>query len=432
MKHSVRTLLLTLVTSLLSPLVSAQVSTFNTSSNLLTIKLLQVGSNFYSDSTAVLPPGQPWTLQSGGTPTTAFGVGPGTAAVYDSASVLTIPQLQIGTQMLSNVRVSMPVGGQWSVAGAGDILSVGTAGYAMVFPIVTTISNDHAVDAGGELTYKFNNGQVWKHANDDPCMPNSSRATPLGTSTVEIYPNPSFSGSSGVGEGSFRMVTYFNGEVESCLITPIMGFSDYPVASGLNALKVSATAVTGSVNDKKNVFISGGTPPYYVTVDTPGIAWFGLSPQDPARNGQNLQVTLLKTGTATLTVYDYNRQSVTTTVTVNAAAASTFAVGPSSIEAPAGTAWTVFFTGGTPPYRLYSNPNSSMVTVGAISAATASKPAQALISLVKTTGNLEMPIYFADAADTIIAVKVKVTDTSTGTGGTGTGGTGGTGGGIFK
>lgn len=421
-----------LAASLVSPLSMAQVSTFDSSSNVLTLKLLAAGTALYSNSTALLPPGQAWSLQSLGTATTALGVGAGTAAIYDSASNLTIPILQIGTQMLSSVKLGMPAGGLWSVVYPGDVLSVGTEGYAMTFPIVTTISNDHAVDAGGELTYKFNNGQVWKHANDDPCMPNSARAATAGVSTVEIYPNPSFSGSSGVGEGSFRMVTYFNGEVESCLITPISGFSDYPVASGINALKVSAAAITGAVGDKKNVFISGGTPPYYISVDTPGVTWFGLQPQDPARNGQNLQVTLLKTGTATLTVYDYNRTNVTSTVTVDAAAASTFAVSPSSVEAPTGTSWSLFLAGGTPPYRLFHNPASNLVTVSSVTQATASMPATVQLTLVKSTGNLEMPIYFADAAGTVFPVKVKVTDSTTTGGSGGTGGSGTTGGGIFK
>lgn len=341
----------------------AQVADFNPDNNVLTLSTVIVGDRYFGGLNVLLPAnGAPWQLM--GTPVAASPLGVSEPAVYDNATaLLRIPLTQIGTTTYSNIILSMPIGGSWGVVDGGSVYATYSSGYEVEFPIRSKVKNSFN-DSGGEHTYQLTNGQYWKHVADEPCMPAAAASDPEGYSDVEIFPNPSFSGSSNVSEGNFRFVGYYPSKanaiaVETCLVVPISGV--YPGGGGgssLNALAASPAQLSGGINDEQNIFISGGTPPYLVRTNNPGIVNFNFLPQSANASGQSLRVQMLRAGSATLSVFDYNRQLVSVPVTVSPQSANFF-VSPVETEIKAETKdmqrFNGWLYGGTPPYRILFN-----------------------------------------------------------------------------
>lgn len=349
----------------------AQVADFNTSNNVLSLSTVIVGGRYYGGLNVLLPAnGAPWQLM--GSPLATSPLGATEPAVYDDpTAILRIPLTQIGATTYSDIMLSLPIGGAWAVLSGGNVYATYSNGYEVEFPIRSKVKNSFN-DSGGEHTYQLTNGQYWKHVADEPCMPAAAAADPEGYSDVEIFPNPGFSGSNGVSEGNFRFVGYYPSKanaiaVETCLVVPISGV--YPAGGGgssLNAMAASPADVTGGINEERNIFISGGTPPYLVRTSNPGIANFNFLPQSASASGQSLRVQLLRPGTATLSVFDYNRQAVSVPVTVSPES-TTFFVSPVSTEVKAETKDMQKFSGwvfgGTPPYRIVQNGAPQSMTV---------------------------------------------------------------------
>lgn len=352
--------------------VGAQVADFNPSNNVLTLSTVIVGGRYFGGVNVLLPAnGAPWQLM--GSPLATNPLGVSEPAVYDNpTSILRIPLTQIGTTTYSDIMLSLPMGGAWGVVNGGNVYATYSSGYEVQFPIRSKVKNSFN-DSGGEHTYQLTNGQYWKHVADEPCMPGAAGADPEGYSDVEIFPNPGFSGSTNVSEGNFRFVAYYPSKanavaVETCLVVPVSGV--YPGGgggSGLNALVASPSEVVGGINEERNIFISGGTPPYLVRTNNPGIVNFNFLPQSATASGQSLRIQLLRPGTATLSVFDYNRQTVSVPVTVSPES-TTFFVSPVKTEIKSETKDMQRFTGwvygGTPPYRIVQNgaPQSLSVT----------------------------------------------------------------------
>lgn len=385
----------------------AQVASLDAATNTMRINSLAVAGQYWTGLNIYLPPAQVWYLQGTATPVSPLLASD--SATYDfSSSQLWLPLTQIGTTIYSDMKLNLPVGGTWSIIDAGNVVSTGTEGYDMTFPIRSLVRNSHN-DAGGELTYTLTNGQVWKHLADEPCMTAAAIADPTGYSEVEIYPNPGGSGSVATSEGNFRFVSYYPSKdaavaVETCIVGPVFGVFNTPAATSLNQLAVAPTTLSGALTQRFNAYISGGTPPYFVTTDNPGVTTFRLLAQDPTRSGQTLEVLMKRAGSAILTIFDYNRTATTLTVT----SGTNFIAIPTNIDATAGTDWQVMFSGGTPPYRLYHNPSPVSLSVSSITAATATFPAYATVRLLKSPGDLEMPVMFIDAAGTLLNVPVKI------------------------
>ena len=353
--------------------VDAQVADFNTSNNVLTLSSVVVGERYFTGLNVLLPAnGAPWQLM--GSPVASNPLGATEPAFYNnSTSILQIPLTQIGATTYSDISLSMPIGGAWGVVSGGNVYATYSTGYDVQFPIRSKVKNSFN-DTGGEHTYQLTNGQYWKHVADEPCMPGAAAADPEGYSDVEIFPNPGFSGSNGVSEGNFRFIGYYPNKanavaVETCLVVPISGV--YPAGGGgssLNALAVSPAEVTGGIYEERNIFVSGGTPPYLVRTNNPGIVNFNFLPQSATASGQSLRVQLLKPGTAVLSIFDYNRQALSVPVTVSPES-TTFFVSPQSTEIKAETKDMQKFNGwvygGTPPYRIVQNgaPQSMEVSV---------------------------------------------------------------------
>lgn len=460
----------------------AQMSAFDTASDVLTLQLVKVGNYYFSNMKFKLPPSpEAWQLQSKGSVVNPLEAAD--AAIFNSGdSTITVPVLKIDNTVFSNTKLKLPLGGTWQIVDAGDVLSTSTAGYNLSYPIVSTMKNKYCSDAGGELTYVFDNGQVWKHVADEPCCPLSVTTDNINinnTSKVYVYPNPG----AGPTTGSFRMVveatglvqsgmstaipascTVFSGAgtcnaaatasaaactasasvtvpptvcayspgvpsvplytsvagVETCVVRPIIGVSDYPVSPDIGPLTVSVTEIKGVVGGKYTVTITGGLQPYFVTTSVPGVLDYELVAQSTSANGQTLVVTPKNAGTAQLLVYDYNREVKTISVESSAPAAVPVVIAPTSIDVVEGTFVDLYVMSGVPPIKVH-NPQNEWVEAPAV---IENVPSSVRIVMKKSTGGVEMPLYFTDAAGTVSFITIKIKP-STSPGGSG-------GGGIFK
>ncbi len=254
MMHGTKRLLLAALAALIVAPVSAQMSVFNKSSNLMTLQLVKAGQFYFSKMLLTLPvPPVLWSLDDKGVPVNPLNAAD--AALYNkTAGTLTVPVLKIDSTVYSNVKLALPdpdnnpAGASWSLVDLGNVMSTSSPGYDLSYPIVGTMANKYCTDSGGELSYVINvagstKPQVWKHVADDPCCPLSvttnSPANIAGTSDVQIYPNPG----EGPTTGNFRMMVTFTGKV----------------SSGSSGAGICAKNVTDSVYSGNCVLTAAGT-----------------------------------------------------------------------------------------------------------------------------------------------------------------------------
>lgn len=134
-------------------------------------------------------------------------------------------------------------------------------------------------------------------------------------------------------------------------------------------MTVSPSSATGAVSETLRFLLQHGTAPYSVVVSNPAIA----SVQMPVVNDQ-LAVSLLQAGEATLVVTDAKGQTLNVKVTVNQAQQASLRFAPSAFEIGEDDLLPVTLTvfGGTPPYRAVTSDlllssvqvNSTEFTVG--------------------------------------------------------------------
>lgn len=370
----------------------AQLASFDTTTNILTLDSVAVGGQYFSGVAVNLAPGQAWSVV--GSPRQISPLSASDAAVYAN-NQLTVPRTQIGNLTYDNFVLNLPVGSPMSIARQGVVSSAKSPGYNTdIFPIRSKIKNSAETDSGGELTYALTNGQVWKHFIDEPCMPAGiGTSDPDGYSDVEIYPNPGGSGSVAANEGNFRFVTYYPSKaeallVETCIVTPVSGVFGVSQTSSPNTLAASPTAITGTPGERRNLYITGGTPPYMVIIDNLGLANFWFEP-----NGAEMGVKLSRAGSGVLTVYDYNRFSTTVSLTVTG---QNFY--PPSIEGFAeGTEMDVFVLFGSPPYAV-TNPLYPHIQVTPIGDAnTTNQFRLRLASIPPNSGELKVGFLVTDS-----------------------------------
>lgn len=414
------------VTRLLVPLLCAfalhtpamaQISVFDAASSTVTLPLLIKDGVAYSGATLSLPANANWSFTSAGT---AAGLTSKVGASYSTATAaLTIPYLQIENSYFYDVKLQLPTSQPWKLLSYGDFNQMITQAAALTFPIQTTMDNWWATDTGGVMSYKLDNGQVWRIVTDDPCFPPltvPTGAPPAGKANVSIYPNPDNA------VGNYLMITSFNSAEESCIITPV-SVPGLEVAATGQPYDVSQTALTGVVGKTYDFYISGGTKPYMLKADNSAIASVQLLPQATQDiGGQTVRVTMLRPGTSTLSVYDFNRLKKQVAITSQ----SDMALIPSDITVTAGMAPVdVLITGGVPPFSIF-NPSPTLV---ANSDPTAINSANSKFTLtfMRDTGGLKMPIVVIDSTGAMTGVTVTVNSAATsGTTGTGTTGTTGT------
>ncbi len=370
----------------------AQLSTFDSSTNILMLDSVGVGGQYFSGVSVNLMPGQAWTIV--GSPRQISPLTSSDSAQYAN-NQLTLPRTQIGSVTYDNFVLHLPVGSPMSIARMGVVSSATSPGYSTdIFPIRSKIKNSSETDNGGELTYALINGQVWKHFIDEPCMPAGiGTSDPDGYSDVEIYPNPGGSGSVAANEGNFRFVTYYPSKaeallVETCIVTPVSGVFGVSQASSPNALAAAPTAITGAPGDRRNLTITGGTPPYTAIIDNIGLANFWFQP-----NGAELTLTLSHAGSGVLTIFDYNRFSVAVPIT---ATGENF-YPPSITGFTEGTEMDIFILFGSPPYTI-TNPLAPYMQVTAIGdPSTTNRFRLYLAGVPPNSGELDVGIRATDA-----------------------------------
>jgi hypothetical protein len=370
--------------------VQGQMANFNTTTNVLTLDALSVNGQYFSGVSLDLNPGRAWSIT--GSPRLISPLSVSDAATYTN-NQLTIPRTQVGTVTYDNFVLNLPVGSVMSLARIGSVSSASSPGYNTdIFPIRSKIKNSAETDSGGELTYALTNGQVWKHFIDEPCMPTGiGTDDPDGYSDVEIYPNPGGSGSVAANEGNFRFVNYWPSKaealkVETCLVTPVSGVFGVSPEPSLNDVMVAPAELSGVPGEGRNLSIFGGTPPYKVVIDSPGLADFYFL------NGSELSVKMLRAGTGSFTVYDFNKSIITVPITV--AGQNFYPPGLDGFTEGTSVEVTVMF--GSPPYQIV-NPLSPHIQVTPIGdAATTNKFRLYLASVPPSSGELNVGFMVTD------------------------------------
>ena len=220
MKYGLKKFLVAALVALIAAPVSAQMSSFDQSKNLMTLQLVKAGGQYFSKMALFLPsPPDLWQLQSKGAAVNPLKASD--AAIYSATDgTLQVPVLKIDSTVYANVKFKLPNNGNWTLLDQGDVMSTTSPGYELSYPITGKMPNIYCTDSGGELSYLINvagstKPQVWKHVADEPCCPLSvttnSTANIAGISDVQIYPNPGEGGST----GNFRMMVTFTGKVSS-------------------------------------------------------------------------------------------------------------------------------------------------------------------------------------------------------------------------
>ncbi len=414
----IRVLLPLLCTLVLSAAANAQVTVFDPATGNVSIPLLKKDGKYYANAVLNLAPNGGWSFTTPGTdshPTSKA------AAPYNSASgVLAIPYLQIDNSFFYNVALTLPAGQAWKLNSYGDFNQMITMSSPLTFPIKTTADNWWATDTGGVMSYMLDNGQVWRIVTDDPCFPPltiPTGAPPAGKANVWIYPNPDNTIANYV-----MITTYNNGAVtaeESCIVTPV-SVPGLEVTGTGQPFDVSQSGLTGAIGKYYDFYVAGGTKPYMLQVDNSALASVQFLPQAPQDiGGQAVRVTFNQQGTATLSVYDFNRLKKQVALT----AQTDMQLIPSDITVTAGLApINVLLTGGVPPFRVF-NPSPTLVANTDLSQINDTDYVMTL-TFTRDTGGLKMPILVIDSTGAKAGVTVTVsanaivnggTTTSTGT-----------------
>lgn len=413
-----RVLLPLLGTLFLSAVAQAQISVFDPATGNVALPLLKKDDNYYTNAVLSLTANGGWNFSQPGSdsfPSTKV------AAPYStSAGTLSIPYLQIDNYYFYDVVLSLPVGKPWSLKSYGDFNQFVSTSPTLTFPVVTTVDNKWATDTGGVMSYRLDNGQVWRIVTDDPCFPPltvPTGAPPAGSSNVRIYPNPDNA------TGYYLMITEFGNAEESCIVQPVEVPGLQVALTGL-PFGVSTSAVTGVVGKSYDIYLSGGTKPYMLKLDNTQVASVQLLPQVPEDNqGQMLRVKLLTPGSATMSLFDYNRLKTQ----VSLVAQSDLHLNLGEISVPFGTPpATIRIYGGVPPFHV-DNPLPQWIGT---SDPVAISPTESVMQVrfLADTGDTKMPVTVIDStgatATVSITIKASASSTTGGTGSTGSTGTG--------
>lgn len=393
----------------------AQLATYDTGTQVLTVPVLKKDGVMYSNAAFSLPADGTWSLSSPGTASTLLSSR--VPAVYDTAAAtLTLPYVKLDTSYLYDVKLSLPVAQAWKVLSYGNFNQFENITSNLTFPIQTTVSNLYGSDTAGKQMFILDNGQVWEIVDDDPCFPRKTVPDALGeftgSSNVTIYPDPK--------SADYLWIATYGGSAESCIVAPV-SLPGIMVSAQGNKLSSSVPSITGAPGKSYDLYLTGGTQPYFLIADNPAVASVQMVSQVPDRAGQTARVTFNRAGTANLSVFDFNRSMISVPLTGQ----SDLMVTPSEISVGAGGApIIVYVAGGVPPYQVLNPSDQKWVGNSALT-----KISDSLYSMQLTftaaTG-MKLPIYIVDSTGAMTAVSVTVTGDS-GSTGTGTGGSGSTG-----
>lgn len=394
----------------------AQLATYDTATQVLSVPMLKKDGVMYTNATFALPANAAWAQSGAGTVSTTLSSK--VPAVYDTTkATLTLPYVKIDTSYFFDVQLSLPVGQVWTVLSYGNFNQFETITSNLSFPIRTTVSNLYGSDTAGYQVYELDNGQTWRIVDDDPCFPRltvNEASEFKGSSNVAIYPDPK--------GADYLWIASYGGSAESCTVAPVT-LPGIMVSAQGGTLSSSVPSITGVPSKGYDLYITGGTQPYFLVVNDPTVASVQMISQIPDRAGQTARVTFNRPGTANLSIFDFNRNKIDVPLTGQ----SDLLVTPSEISVAAGgSPIVVGIFGGVPPYQVFNPSDQRWVGNSALTKVGENFYTMQLTFLAATGSKL--PIYILDSTGAMVAVSVTVTGDSGSTGtGTGTGGSGSTG-----
>ncbi len=392
-------LLCTVLFAFCSITANAQMATFDSTSNVLTLKLLKFGNDYYTGTKVYLAPNGVWTLQTIGA--SASAMSSSEPAVYNNSdSTVRLPYVLVSGSLFNNLVLSLPLDGRpWAVNDAGNVITTATSGEEISYPIVSSVPNSYSAVALLVLA----NGQTWRSEAAGDCFNETMKKALDQSSDVLIYPSSS--------AGKFNMDLTFKNTLASCTVSPVSGFPVNP--SGAD-LQVSPNTITAMVAETADIYVTGGTPPYFATADMPNIISYAFQPRSAGEPGQTLRVYMKSVGSATLSVYDYiaaKASPVTVTVEDNPSLGPPeFWVNPASVELDVGPSnqFSAMLYGGVPPYKLFFNPTPTNVIVEPFNGN--QSPTRLNIILQKTVnmGDVTTFLQFEDSVGQIATMKIEI------------------------
>jgi hypothetical protein len=167
-----------------------------------------------------------------------------------------------------------------------------------------------------------------------------------------------------------------------------------------------ASATITGLGKTANFTITGGTAPYAVTSNQPGI--ITVAPSSVASSGGTFTATTVAVGTSSITITDATGAVVSANVTVSNAVGSPVVLSPNSGNVVVGDSISFVITGGTSPYTITSS-STSIAT-----ASPASVPASGGSVSVKGVTAGSTPIVVTDSNGTVASFSATVTAAPTG------------------
>lgn len=322
---------------------SGQISIFDSTgtsvSFSVTVSAVETTSLFTTAGTGVVTTkgsSNTYTIGGGKPPYSATSSNTGAVAISSvSGTNLTISSIAVGSAQVS-VYDSTGTSVSFSVT-----VNSGDGGISLF----TTAGNNVTLALGSPETYLIGGGVAPYRATSSTT--GVASVTVSGGTNLVITP---------VAQGS-TVVTVFDSSGNSVTVGVTI------TATTPSSVDVLPNGADGNIGDSLKFLVSGGTPPYAITVNNPSIA--SVSPSLVTNSGDSFNASLLNVGSTTVTIKDAAGQIKT--ITLNASQINTtFRLSPSTILVGEDSTNTIDLNifGGAAPYRAFTSDQTlSSVTV---------------------------------------------------------------------
>lgn len=302
--------------------VLAETAAFDPATNVLTVPSVQINTQLYSTTQVALPANGKWAVVGIG----AEGVShTADTAVFDlNTQVLMLPSLRVGPRLYSTSQVALPADGQWAAVSVGAERAAPASTLAVTPTSISGKTGDNIkfTISGGNSPYSVtsNNYKVASAGAAEKAVTYYS-TTPPGTA-----PQAESTVYFGVKGAAQIQVTDAAGNT-----MPVSAISAGGGAS--SEFAVSPVSITGRPGETAKFIISGGTPPYYVFSNNSNVAKNATSSSDyyystsPADTIPQAEATIImgSQGVAQIQVRDatYSSTKVVSVSVTNSASTGT-------------------------------------------------------------------------------------------------------------
>ncbi|MFZ6798660.1 beta strand repeat-containing protein [Undibacterium sp. Di24W] len=269
-------------------------------------------------------------------------------ATSSNSAVVTVPSNVSGTEFtISSVAVGSSQVTIFDATGASVSFSVTVSSGDSGVSLFTTAGNSITLAVGKSDTYVIGGGVA-------PYSSTSGNASVVtakvsGGTTLELNP---------VAAGSTQVTVYDNSGNSVTIGVTV-------TATTITEIDVQPNGATGNVGDGLKFLVSGGKPPYAITVNNTSIA--SVAPATVTSSGGDFTATLLNVGSTVVTITDASGQTKAFTLTASQIntilriSPNLFVLGEDSKEIV-----NLNIFGGTPPYRAFtSDQRLSSVSIAA-------------------------------------------------------------------